>query len=175
MPDLNDLLTFDWKHLALLVLAALITGVWNLCVAKKTQIDEWSESKPRIAGALKIVRGLGLDPWVIWQGVVLIALGRLPNYTKQSLDDLNGGTIKPPSKPKPPILPLLMVGVLLGLMVWFCGCQRETVPPCDYAQLQVDKAKCVLESEQCADAGLTADTCPTVKPCRELFLKDCSK
>lgn len=168
MPDLTSL-TFDWKHLALLVLAACITGLWNLAVAKRTQIDEWSEANPRIAGALKIVRGFGFDPWTIYQGIVLIALGRLPAYTKQTLAQVS----KP--NPKPPILPIIMVGLLLGLLVWFCGCVRETVPPCDYQQLQIDKAACVLKTEQCADAGLDADTCPAVATCRATFIKDCSQ
>lgn len=60
---------------------AIIIGVLfviNLMFAGRSQIDAWAEAHPRIAGTMKAMRGLGLDPWMLLQSASLIVKGRLP-------------------------------------------------------------------------------------------------
>ncbi len=62
-----------------------IVAAWlliHLALSHKTQIDSWCEANPRVAGTLKILRGVGIDPWLVLQGVSLLVQGRLPKYLK---------------------------------------------------------------------------------------------
>jgi hypothetical protein len=63
-----------WTTLLLHGALALIL----LAVARRSQIDSWAESNPKIAGVLKILRGLGIDPWLVLSGLSLLIRGRLP-------------------------------------------------------------------------------------------------
>jgi hypothetical protein len=56
----------------------LAAGVLSLVLARRSQIDTWAEQNPRLAGALKLLRSLGLDPWMLVQGLALLVRGRLP-------------------------------------------------------------------------------------------------
>jgi hypothetical protein len=56
----------------------LAFGLVSLVLARRSQIDAWAESRPRVAGVLKLVRGLGLDPWLVVQSASLIVRGKLP-------------------------------------------------------------------------------------------------
>jgi hypothetical protein len=53
-------------------------GLLTALIARKSQVDAWAEMNPRLAGVLKILRGVSLDPLIIRQGLSLIFLGRLP-------------------------------------------------------------------------------------------------
>ena len=55
----------------------VVTAAVNV-TAHMSQIDKWCEARPRLAGTLKILRGMGFDPWLILQGFTLWAKGRLP-------------------------------------------------------------------------------------------------
>ena len=54
-----------------------VTALANL-VAHRSQVDSWCEKRPRLAAALKAMRAIGLDPWMIMQSVSLALRGRLP-------------------------------------------------------------------------------------------------
>jgi hypothetical protein len=56
----------------------LALGVVSLVLSHKSQIDAWAEKNPRLAGVMKLLRGLGLDPWLVVQSLSLIVKGRLP-------------------------------------------------------------------------------------------------
>jgi hypothetical protein len=56
----------------------LAFGLVSLLLAKRSQIDAWAESNPRLAGTLKLLRALGLDPWMALQSLSLIVRGKLP-------------------------------------------------------------------------------------------------
>lgn len=56
----------------------LTLGVVSLLLAYRSQLDEWAESNPRVAGTLKLMRSVGIDPWMLLQGLSLILRGRLP-------------------------------------------------------------------------------------------------
>lgn len=72
MPELNInvLLTF--------AAYAVITGLLNLLLSERSRVDAWAEAHPRVAGLLKILRGLGLDPWHLVAAASLFAKGKLP-------------------------------------------------------------------------------------------------
>lgn len=101
----------------------LLTGLLVLLLTKKSQVDEWAQEHPRIAGLMKTLRGIGLDPWIIAQGLCLIFLGRLPNWVQSAAEPV----VKPP---KPPVALMLVLALLL------LRCSSAPVkPPCDEAKL----------------------------------------
>lgn len=62
-------------------LLALLTGVYlalQLAYGKRSQIDAWCEKQPRLAGVLKVLRGVLPDPWLVVQGLSLLLKKRLP-------------------------------------------------------------------------------------------------
>lgn len=56
----------------------LALGVVSLVLSHRSQIDEWAENNPRLAAVLKLVRALGLDPWMLVQAISLLVRKRLP-------------------------------------------------------------------------------------------------
>lgn len=153
----------------------LASGVLSAALAKRTQIDHWCEQRPRVAGVLKLLRGLGLDPWQIVQGVALIVKGALPvklqaakilaaqkaaelgyEVSPRVLAEVKKQSLPPPPT-KPPPLALLALGLLaLGLVS--CGAaQPEPCSPEALAAIQTDyiakaRAQCVKGEplESCA-------------------------
>lgn len=66
-----------------------ITSVLNALLARRSQIDTWAEANPKRAAALKLLRGIGLDPWMIVQALALWFKGRLPHAVRN-------GSVRPP-------------------------------------------------------------------------------
>lgn len=56
----------------------LLLGALSLVASRKSQVDAWAESNPRVAGVMKLFRSLGVDPWMLLQSLSLIVRGRLP-------------------------------------------------------------------------------------------------
>lgn len=56
----------------------IATGALNLLLARRSQVDAWAESRPRIAAILKLLRAIGFDPWMVVQALSLFFLKRLP-------------------------------------------------------------------------------------------------
>lgn len=83
----------ELQTLAIAVGCYAALGVISLLVARKSQIDAWAESKPRLAALLKAMRALGLDPWMLLQALSLLFRKRLP------------ATSRDPSLPLPPTAP----------------------------------------------------------------------
>src|SRR5690606_40061012 len=63
-----------WSMVGLYVALGLI----SLLIANRSQIDEWAEKNPRVAGIQKLMRSLGIDPWMLLQGLSLLIRGKLP-------------------------------------------------------------------------------------------------
>lgn len=61
---------------------AIVTALANLA-AHRSQVDDWCDGRPRLAAALKVLRGIGVDPWLIIQGVSLLLRGRLPDALRR--------------------------------------------------------------------------------------------
>lgn len=74
MQHLLNLIHAHWLYV---VVGLLYLGL-HLVLTKHSQIDAWCEKRPRVAGIMKLVRGLGIDPWLIAQGLTLLFKGRLP-------------------------------------------------------------------------------------------------
>lgn len=70
-----------------------ITSVVNFALARRSQADAWAEAHPNVAGALKLLRGIGLDPWLILQALSLWAKKRLPSVVRN-------GSLRPPPPPR---------------------------------------------------------------------------
>lgn len=101
--------TIDFKHVAILIAYAVITAVLNLIFSKRSQIDEWCEANPKLAAFAKLLRGVGIDPWTIFQSLALAFTKKLPEYQKQSLGELKAS--KSPSVPPFATLLLLAIGL----------------------------------------------------------------
>lgn len=69
----------NWVYILLFI--AYI--VMHIIYGRRSQIDTWCNSQPRIAGVMKLVRSLFPDYWSFLQAFSLIIFGRLPNsYVK---------------------------------------------------------------------------------------------
>jgi hypothetical protein len=84
----------NWFYLVLI----LAYFVLHFLYGRRSQIDTWCNSQPRIAGLMKLVRSLFPDYWSFVQGIALIFLGRLPqSYVKiaenvvKVIDDKSAG------------------------------------------------------------------------------------
>lgn len=135
------------------------TFLLSLLLAKRSQVDTWVESVPRLAGLMKILRGVGIDPWLIAQGLVLLFAGRLP----KSLRPVNDADRPTPTDPprKPP-------RILLCLALAFVGCSSAAplAPPCDEATLAGIVAECTLRVEkECVSVGVAESQCQPLKDC----------
>jgi hypothetical protein len=142
-----------WQTLLLHGLLALLL----LATARRSQIDAWAESKPKIAGALKILRGLGIDPFLVIQGLSLLIRGRLP----ANKDD----TKKPPSGGAGGLVGLALCAFALAI-----ACSSPPAPklpsslppddPCNLQQIVEFAVKCAAncrlnsadEPNPCLDA-----------------------
>jgi hypothetical protein len=60
-------------------------SVLNLLVGRRTQVEAWCASRPRLAGALSMLRGAGFDPWKYIDGAAALATGRWSSATKGKL------------------------------------------------------------------------------------------
>lgn len=169
---MEELLTLAFQQHAWGALFAVL-GLWllslalNLVLAKRTQIDAWCETRPRLAGALKILRGFGLDPWAIGQGLSLLFAKKLPEYQKQTIEGLRAKKTA-----KPPILPIFMLAWVLGCLVLMASACRETLPakyaekPCDPATIAAMSLDCNVKAYQCGESGVEKlDDCPAYKTC----------
>lgn len=110
----------------------LLLGVLALIFSRKSQVDAWVEANPRIGGFMKTLRGLGLDPWVIVQGLCLIFLGRLPKMPD----------VKPKAKLPPPFALILLV-----MVVGYCtavgailSCASLPPPPSKAQMIEASEA-----------------------------------
>lgn len=68
----------DTNAILVAVLYAAVTGVWNLALGHKSQVESWATSHPRLAAVLKMTRALGLDPWNFGAAIMLAFFKRLP-------------------------------------------------------------------------------------------------
>lgn len=85
----------------------LIFGLLSLLLARRSQVDAWVEMHPRLGGVMKLLRGFGIDPWLLVQGLSLLVRGRLPN--------------PPPTKPTSKLPPLTLVTLAL-VCLGLSGC-----------------------------------------------------
>ncbi len=51
----------------------VITGVLNAVLGRRSQIEAWCEARPYWAATIKLMRGVGFDPWHVIQAASLAA------------------------------------------------------------------------------------------------------
>lgn len=81
----------------------LAFGLLSLVLSKRSQVDAWAEAHPRVAGVLKLLRSVGLDPWMLLQSLSLLIRGRLPDPPQPKATS---------KRPPPLVLLVLSVGLL---------------------------------------------------------------
>jgi hypothetical protein len=134
------------QHAWQLVLLYLVSGIVSLILANKSQIDGWANANPRLAGILKLMRGMGLDPWLVFQSLSLLILKRLPQKppqdppappNDQSPVGLGGSggrlEIMPPRVP-----PGSAAMVALFVLCLVLGCSSSAPPPKPSSSLPPD-------------------------------------
>lgn len=57
---------------------AALTGVFNLVLANKSQIEVWATANPRLAALFKFTRAIGFDPWALFASMTLLFAKKLP-------------------------------------------------------------------------------------------------
>jgi len=116
------------------ILLALAYLALQVAYGRRSQIDAWCEARPKIAGVMKLLRAVLPDPWLLVQGLTLLAKGRLPLGYKTIVETI--------------------VKVLTGLLVIgvFCGCSPAKAP----TALDVATAAVVVTDEALA-AAINAD------------------
>lgn len=138
----------------------LAAGALSLVLSRRSQIDSWAEAHPRVAGALKLLRSLGLDPWMLLQSISLIIRGRLPEPP----------ATKPTSK-LPPLTVVTLALVCLGLSScanWKPAARTANDLAADFCALTVSE----LQGISVDDALETAcDTHAKVKPFLDELLR----
>jgi hypothetical protein len=130
----------------------LALGVISLVLSKQSQFDEWANSRPRLAGMMKLLRGLGLDPFLLLQSLSLIIRGRLPDPP----------ATKPTSK-LPPLTIVTLALVCIGLSG--CAALGSTSEPCSEASLAGIVAECQLRIERECPRDQDVETCQALKDC----------
>jgi hypothetical protein len=151
----------------------MLTGIINLAFGYKSQIEAWAESKPRIAGLLKLSRSLGFDPWNALAALLLIAKKKLPDAQKadsavakveqRKADRRRLGLVDPPPMP---LLMLMCFAVLLLL-----GCSREP-QPCSAEDLA--RGPLALHNAECAARrqlhfpNMPDETCEATPGCQAI-------
>ncbi len=92
---LHDILV---NYLLPLLIYGFITGLANLALAHKSQIETWSESHPKYAGFLKLMRAVGFDPWSLVAALSLWAKKRLPDAQQngaKAIAQLKAASVRP--------------------------------------------------------------------------------
>lgn len=110
-------------YLLPLLIYGAITGTANLLLSRKSQVELWAESNPKLAGAMKLLRAVGLDPWQIISAISLWATKKLPDA--QRSEGLKADDPKMPKPPNPPTFGGMMGGALalrFVLSVPLTGC-----------------------------------------------------
>lgn len=169
----------------------LIFGVLSLALSRQSQIDAWVEQHPRIAGMMKLLRALGLDPWMAAQALSLLIRGRLPIKlqaqklvaekdapppSREVLAEARKQS-EPPPPPKPPSVPhiaatLMLCIALAAFMFGACGGPQKptttTPPECSEEHLAKIEAAYIAEAAE-ACAGSTYDECGVLEEIRRKY------
>lgn len=118
--------TLDWNTVLAALGYAALTGIFNLIFARKSQIEAWAESRPRLAALLKMTRSLGFDPWNALSALSLFFAKKLPQVQKSDSVIAQVEQQKASAKARadaagddtvhfgPPLLVLLVAGLCLS-------------------------------------------------------------
>ncbi len=163
----------DTNAILLAVLYAAVTGVWNLALGHKSQVEAWALSNPRLAAVLKFTRALGFDPWNLLSSAMLLFLQKLPAAQRSDSAIAIREAVKADEKAAaadaadekvsiiPPSKPLLVL-LLAAFVCHAQACSAAPVkPPCDEQTLTVMTAKCSAYAYTCGQQGKSEEECTT--------------
>lgn len=63
-----------------LILWGAVSGVLNLILTRKSQIEAWVSVHPNLAAWSKFLRSVGFDPWAFHAWLTLLVAKKLPEY-----------------------------------------------------------------------------------------------
>jgi len=156
-----------------LLIYGFITGLANLALAHKSQIESWAETHPKYAGFLKLMRAVGFDPWNLVSAVSLWAKKRLPDAQQngaKAVAQLKAESMRPPPLDESEITPVVKMTPLLLLAIGFAfhaqACaSAPPKPPCDPTTLAVLTTECSAQAFECGRQGIPKTECPAIAEC----------
>lgn len=105
---------------------ALVLGLWTLvtaltnAIAHRSQIDAWCERRPKLAGAMKLARGL------VVHGITLWLRGKLPEPLRKAI-------------------PVLLAALVVGCS-WLSGGQESCAPDSELIALEAEYMAAVTKA-----------------------------
>ncbi len=153
MPDLN------WNVILSGLAYALLTGIFNLLLGHKSQVEAWAESNPGLAAVLKATRALGFDPWNLIAALSLAFAKKLPEAQKSDSVIAMREEIKAENKADadttarivPPLL-LLLACFALHQQACLSVAPVAKSLPCDDAKMaRIDLAYVAEVADQCRE------------------------
>lgn len=69
-----------------LMLWGAVSGVLNLMLTRKSQIEAWVNANPRLAAWSKLLRSIGFDPWALHAWATLLVKKKLPEAQQADSD-----------------------------------------------------------------------------------------
>jgi hypothetical protein len=136
---------------------AALTGLFNLLLGHKSQVEAWALANPRLAAILKLTRALGLDPWNIFSAALLLLKGKLPAAQQAN---------SPIAKAEQQKLNVARLAGPLIVLLFCCslpalhGCATAK-PPCDEAKLRAVDAAYLTDLAKACLQYPTAQDCPS--------------
>lgn len=100
----------------------VVSGLLSLVLARRSQLDAWAETHPRLAAVYKALRAVGIDPWMLVQALSLAVKGRLPSPPN---DKPKG----PPSAGRVAFGALALVGVPWLVAIALASCSSSPPSP----------------------------------------------
>ncbi len=165
MPQLN------WNVIAVSLLYAAATGIFNLILGHKSQVEAWAQSNPKLAAVLKFTRALGLDPWNLFSAALLLLKGKLPAAQQANSPIAKVEQAKADAKLRAEAVddtvrigPLAVL-LLAALSLHQAAC--HSAPPCSEDKLRaIDAAYLADVAKQCLPQYNTAAECPAYEGLR---------
>ena len=147
-----------FRYLLPLLAYGFVTGLANLLLSKRSQVELWAESHPKAAALQKLLRAIGLDPWQIISAISLWATSKLPDAQRSEFLKATDPKPKtsPPSNPMGPMGGMLALGVLLAAFTACAASNPHVCNPVDAVKLTSAYAANV--HLQCQ--GYSFDACP---------------
>lgn len=147
-----------------LLLWGAVSGVLNLLLTRKSQIEAWVNVHPRLAAWSQFLRSVGFDPWALHAWATLLVKKKLPEaqqadskiakIEQRKADEKRLG----PTSIIPPTMLLMLCLVLLGCSQLKAA---ESKLPCDDAKLRaVDERHVERVAKLCLVKYSRANECP---------------
>lgn len=179
--------TLDWNTFLAALGYAALTGIFNLIFARKSQIEAWAESRPRLAAVLKLTRSLGFDPWNALSALSLFFAKKLPQVQKsdsviaQVEQQKASEKLRADAGDVPVHFGPLLVLLFLVLTLHQQGCSAAplTAKRCDFTNPEYSAHVALCRQEIAETCLLNEDEtpradCPALIKCQEWRVKECS-